>query len=226
VASFPAAGSEAVACERPAAEITTVENIVEVRRSGAATWARVTTGDALCYGDTLRTVPYSRATLTLPDYTTLRLDANTTFTLREPGSTLVSLIELIRGVIHVIRRDPRSLSFSTPYANAGLEGTEFDIRVSEADERTEVVVLEGEVVVTAPMGRIDVAKGNLARAERNAEPSAEAVAAPIEHMRWTGHYPHVIDSALPAPDEEPPRGADAEFFAARAAARLATAQVA
>jgi tetratricopeptide (TPR) repeat protein len=44
-------------------------------------------------------------------------------------------------------------------------------------------------------------------------------------MRWTGHYPRVVDRRLPAADEPAPPDADAEFFAERAAARLETARV-
>ncbi len=44
-------------------------------------------------------------------------------------------------------------------------------------------------------------------------------------MRWTGHYPRIVERALPAADAPAPPAADAAFFAQRAAARLDTARV-
>ena len=106
---------------------------------------------------------------------TLRLDEHSTLTLREPQSGIGSLIELLRGVIHVISRDPRSLRFTTPYANAGLEGTEFDIRVDDDEQQTEVAVLEGQVAVSTPAGAARRAERPRRRGTRR--PSADRRAA-------------------------------------------------
>ena len=57
------------------------------------------------------------------------------------------------------RHQPRPAlvcSSRTPYANAGLEGTEFDIRVDENNRLTEIIVLEGEVAVSTPAGELSV----------------------------------------------------------------------
>ncbi len=158
----------------------------------------------------------------------LRLDEHSVLNLSEPPSGVGSLLELLRGIIHVISRDPRSLSFRTPYANAGIEGTEFDIRV-DADERfTEIVVLEGEVVVATPSGELQVPSDHVAVARDGQAPTATAIDQPIERMRWASHYPPIIDGPLPGPDQQPlpSQQADADFYAYRAAARLATARLA
>jgi len=215
----------APACSDWNAELTVVEGAVDVKRDGDAIWRNAISGAALCYGDAIRVKASSRATLTLPDHSTLRLDENTTITLTAPEQTGGSLIDLLRGVIHIISRDPRSLKFTTPYANAGLEGTEFDIRVNEHESQTEVVVLEGKVAVSTPSGNLGVPSGQIAVARAGQPPTAEPLREPIELMRWTGHYPRIIDQSLPAADEPAPPMADAEFFAKRAAARLETARV-
>jgi hypothetical protein len=206
-------------------ELTAVEGSVEVKRSGQSVWRTATSGDSLCYDDAISVKASSRATLTLPDHTTLRLDANTALTLDEPLPSGGWLINLVRGVIHVISRDPRSLKFTTPYANAGLKGTEFDIRVSDSEPRTEVVVLEGEVAMSTPNGDLGVPSGKIAVARAGEPPSAQPLREAIELMRWTAHYPRVIAQPLPGPDEAAPPAADAEYFARQAAARLETAQV-
>jgi Tfp pilus assembly protein PilF len=185
-------------------------------------------GERVCTDDTLRLDGGSRALLVLPDGGTIRLDEHTTLNLAEPPSGDGSLLELLRGILHIISRDPRSLTFKTPYANAGLEGTEFDIRVDDERRLTEVVVLEGEVVVTTPNGELKVASDHVATALDGQAPSATPIENTIERMRWASYYPSLIDQPLPAPDEAPlpAQQTDPDFYAYRAAARLATAQLA
>ena len=224
VCLLPLAAEAARSCDEWSAEITAVEGKAEVQRNATAGWTALVTGERVCSGDSIRTLGASRATIRLPDRSTLRLDEQSTLILPEPEAG-GSLIELIRGVIHVISRDPRLLRFTTPYANAGLEGTEFDIRVDELERFTEVVVLEGEVLLTTPAGELGVASDYVAVAREGQAPTAAPYATPIERMRWASHYPAIVDGPLPAADEEPgTRSAD--FFARRAAARLATARIA
>ena len=199
-----------------------------MRRSDTAAWVALATGERVCTGDALRSDSSSRATMTLPDGGTLRLDENSALALPEPPSGVGSLIELLRGVIHVISRDPRSLSFTTPYANAGLEGTEFDIRVDDNERLTEIVVLEGEVVVTTPAGELNVASDHVAVAKDGEAPTAS----PYRRSRSSACAGRATTrrssiARCRAPDQEPPpsQQADADFFAARAAARLATARI-
>jgi Tfp pilus assembly protein PilF len=222
------AAQAARSCEEWSVEITAVEGRVEARRNAATQWIAAASGERVCSGDSVRTLAASRATLTLPDLNTLRLDEQSMLVLTEPESGAGSLVELLRGVIHVISRDPRLLRFTTPYANAGLEGTEFDIRVDERERLTEVVVLEGDVRLTTPTGEVGVASDHVAVAREGQAPTATPYATPIERMRWASHYPAVIDGSLPAADAVPAAGAQpsADFFARRAAARLATARIA
>jgi len=120
------------------AELLAAEGVIEVQRFGAAEWTAVERGAVICRGDAVRAQGYSRATLRLPDDSVIRVDQNSTLTLAEPDDGVGSLLKLLRGVIHVISRDPRSLRFSTPHINAGLKGTEFDIRVDEVEQRSSV----------------------------------------------------------------------------------------
>ena len=84
----------------------------------------------------------------------LRLDENSALALPEPPSGLGSLLELLRGIIHVISRDPRSLTLQHALRQRRPRGNR--VRHSRRRERrvyTEIVVLEGEVAVTTPRGR-------------------------------------------------------------------------
>ena len=223
----PAWAYAARSCDEWSAEVSSVEGLVEIRRSATSAWVALAAGERVCTEDSVRVARSSRATLILPDGGDLRLDAQTTLNLPEPASASGSLIELLRGIIHVISRDPRSLSFKTPYANAGLEGTEFDIRVDANERLTEIVVLEGEVAVTAPSGDLKVASDHVAVVRDGQAPTSAPLAQPIERMRWASYYPPIIDRPLPGADDEPlpSQENDPNFFAYRAAARLTTARL-
>jgi len=225
---YPARPARAArTCDEWSAEVASVEGRVEVLRSATTTWVPLAAGERVCTDDSVRTNAASRAMLVLPDGGDMRLDEHTVLNLPEPPSGFGSLLEVLSGILHVISRDPRALSFRTPYANAGLEGTEFDIRVDESQRLTEIVVLEGEVSVTTPNGDLSVASDYVATARDGQAPTAAPLPQPIERMRWASHYPPIVDEPLPEPEQAPTAAeqADAEFYAYRAAARLATAGI-
>jgi tetratricopeptide (TPR) repeat protein len=211
-----------LACDDWGAEVSAVQGTVEVQRAESDAWTRVAAHDVVCFGDSVRVQAFGWAIVRLRDQTVVRIDQYSTLTLNQPDADGGSLIDLIRGLIHVISRNPHSLRFTTPYANAGIEGTEFDIRVAEQEHLTEIAVLEGEVVVTSPMGRIEVPSGYVGSARDGEMPIARAIVDPIELMRWASYFPEILDADLPAPDREPQgaEASDAGFFALRAAARL------
>src|SRR5215471_17053527 len=204
------------------ADLVAAEGTIEIRRVDATDWVGLARGDIVCMGDSIRAQAFSRATLRLPDQTVIRLDQYSTLTLDERDDGAGSLVKLLRGVIHVISRDPRSLRFSTPHVNAGLKGTEFDIRVDEAEDRTAIAVLEGRVEITNAAGRIEVPSGFIATASRETMPTSSPIAEPIDLMRWASYFPSILDGPLPNPDQEPSTASanDPEWLAARAAARL------
>jgi tetratricopeptide (TPR) repeat protein len=208
-------------CAEWHADLVAAEGTIEVRRVDTTDWAGLARGDIVCTGDSVRAQAFSRATLRLPDQTMIRLDQHSTLTLDERDDGAGSLVKLLRGVIHVISRDPRSLQFSTPHVNAGLKGTEFDIRVDEAEDRTAIAVLEGRVEITNAAGRVDVPSGFVATAHSGEMPAPEPIAEPIELMRWASHFPSIVDGPLPSPDQEPAALAnEPQWLAARAASRL------
>jgi tetratricopeptide (TPR) repeat protein len=209
-------------CDDWHAVLVAAEGEIEVQRAGATDWMPIARDDLICLGDAVRVQGYSRATLQLPDQSLIRVDQHSTLTLADPDDGVGSLLKLLRGVIHVISRDPRSLRFSTPHVNAGLKGTEFDIRVDEAEQRTAIAVLEGKVEVTNAAGGIDVPSGFVATAHSGEMPAATAIAEPIELMRWAAYFPAILDGPLPDPAAEPPASLanDPAWLASRAASRL------
>jgi tetratricopeptide (TPR) repeat protein len=208
-------------------ELTVVEGSVELQSGGSLDWRAAATGSAVCLGDTLRVARSARALLTLPDGSNIKLDENTTIVLDRAAPSGGSLLDLVRGLIHVISRDPRELRFTTPHVNAGLEGTEFDIGVNEAGDQTEIAVLEGAVKVSSTSGEIEVEQDQLGVGKRGQAPVATPLARPIELMRWTSYYRPIFDGALPSLQSLPTasESTDPEFFSRRAAALLGTARL-
>jgi FecR protein len=113
------------------ATFASVEGRVQIQAPGSTVWMDVAQNDVVCRGYRVRVDAFSRAALRLPDDSLMRLDESASLTITEPRDGIGSVIDILRGIIHVISRDPRSLRFNTPYANAGLEGTEFSIAVDD-----------------------------------------------------------------------------------------------
>lgn len=212
-------------CEAFLAELTGVEGVVEINRAESGTWARVALGDVVCIEDSVRVLAYARASLRLPDGTVLRLTEGTTLHGAEGQNGERTLWDVVRGLIHVISRDPRSLRFNTPFANAGLEGTEFVIDVSET--QTRITVVEGVVEMSGAGGIVRVVAGQ--RATARADAATAIVAAPdlTEFLAWAVYYSPVWSLETPEPDAEPPpdRANDPQFYAGRAAGRLAVGSI-
>lgn len=206
-------------CEQTFVALVTVQGGVEIQRANATSWTPAETGDRICDGDSVRVGKFGGAAVRLPDGSNVRLRHNTFMTFELEPAKGGWLLDLLRGALHVISRDPRALRFSTPHFNAGLEGTEFLIEARE--DRAEVVVVEGEVAVTAPNGGVDVRPNQLAAAGAGVSPATRDVESPIEYSRWASYYPPIIDGPWPDPDRAPTaaEAADPAFFAARAAAR-------
>ena len=209
-------------CGDWAAETFDVGGRVEIRRANSSTWSPLTIGVAVCLGDSVRTHPYSRAGIRLPDETPVRLNEETTATFH-PDPQKRTLLELLRGLIGLTSRDPLSLSISTPMVNAGLEGTEFTVEVTDS----EVVfsVYEGVVALDNETVSLDVATGERATiGAAGAAPVAELT--DRSGLLWALYYPPILDGPVPASDEEPGDGdRSAAFFSGRAQSRLAVGQI-
>ena len=157
---IPGAGHAQQRCEPPAARLVSLQGTVELQRAGTNVWTPATLGEALCLGDALRVGRASRAALALANDSTLRLDERTTLQLRGVAEEQRSLIDLILGGVYFFSHRPRALEVDTPFVNAAAEGTEFLVRVGA--DRTEVVMLDGRVLLRNPQGELLVASGDAA----------------------------------------------------------------
>jgi len=204
------------------ATLKSVEGTVEAQKEAQGEWLPAALNDTFSIGDSIRVLSYSRAAILLPDETVLRLGQNTTVTFTEPQDETRSWLELLKGAIHIISRDPRALKVITPFAGAGLEGTEFLIEVTQ-DEAI-VTVYEGEVSVSTDSGDVNVSPGQHVTARTGQQPIAQVVVRPRDAVQWTLYYAPILDYEVPAADEEEP-AENPLYYTGRASARLAVGRV-
>ena len=165
---------------------------------------------------------FSRAALQLADQTVVSLDQDTVVTFAAPQDDKRTWLEILKGALHIISRDPRALRVVTPFANAGIEGTEFLVQVA-ADSAT-VLVFEGRVKVQNASGAATAASGESVLARAGSAPVLQQVVRPRDQVVWTLYYPPTATPATvgAASAATPATAAD---FIARAEQRLAVGRV-
>ncbi|MGH8650849.1 MAG: FecR domain-containing protein, partial [Gammaproteobacteria bacterium] len=192
---FPVGAPQAAApCIPWAAKIVSIEGRVEASRIGDLRWVPARLKQTFCPGDRLRIESRSRAAVLLPNQTVLRLDERTalTFTQVKPGEP--SLLDLLKGAIHFLSRTPAQLRINTPFAAAGVEGTEFVLRVAEGETR--LWVFEGRVRFVNAKGSLLLASREAAAAQAGRAPQRRVVVRPREAVQWALYYPPLIDHRL------------------------------
>jgi tetratricopeptide (TPR) repeat protein len=181
------------------AKAISVQGTVEVQSVGGTQWQPVKLNDTFRPGDVIRVLERSRADIAMLDQSVLRLNANTSITIQGVKDGGTGLLNLLKGAAHFLSRGPRSLEVQTPFAVAGVRGTEFlvDVEVDKAS----VTVFEGTVVAENQAGNITLNSGQSAVAEAGKAPTLRIVARPRDAVHWTLYYPPVV---YLRPDELPP----------------------
>ncbi len=193
-------GTGAVHCERWIARLVSSQGTVEVKHTASDHWRPTRLGDTFCFGGAIRVREDSRAALELDNDTVLRLDQKTTLLLPESSGAgdRDYWMQLYEGALHLISRIRQRLQIRTPFANAGLEGTEFVVRV--LDDETVVSVLEGQIGLSNQFGRLSLAAGQTAAARRGQPPVLRLEVRPKDAVLWALHYPLIFDPGEAVPD--------------------------
>ena len=179
--------SVAATCEQWVAKAVSVQGSVEVKRVGETQWQPVRLNDTYCPGDTIRVDDKSRADLALVNQPVLRLDQGSTVTLKGMKEERASVIELFKGAAHFFSRTPKALEVQTAFVNAGVEGTEFFVRVDE--DRTILSIFSGKVLASNDAGKLTLTSGQSAVAERGKAPEMRVLVKPRDAVQWTLYYP-------------------------------------
>lgn len=187
-------------CDPWVAKLVSREGSVEVKPHEGDRWTPATDDQRFCFGDQIRTGANTRASVELNNDTILRLDQHSTLILPAPAAKAFSFVELVKGALHLISRVRGRLEIRTPFVNAGLEGTEFVVRVR--DNETIVSVIEGRVAVSNSLGQLTLEGGQSASASRGKGPILRLDLKPEDAVNWAIHYPVII-----APDAAASAGA-------------------
>lgn len=176
-------------CEKWVAKVVSVQGKVQAKRTGETQWQPVKLNNTYCPGDVIRVQDKSRADVALINQPVLRLDENTTITL-EGVKEGRSLIGMLKGAAHFFSRTPRNLAVHTAFVNAGVEGTEFFIRVEE--DKTLLSIFEGKVLASNEAGSLTITSGQSAVAEVGKAPVMRVVVRPRDAVQWALYYPPVL----------------------------------
>ena len=177
-------------CPQPAARAASVEGRVEVRANPQAAWQPVRLDDALCAGDSVQVLERSRAGLLLANDVLLRLDQNSVLMLGEADPEKPSVMEFLRGWLHVITRHRKQFRVTTPVANAMVEGTEFTI--SAEPDRSSVTVDEGRVQMQSRGGTLALESGQAGEVRGTGAPQAFPRLRPLDAVQWALYFPPVL----------------------------------
>jgi tetratricopeptide (TPR) repeat protein len=182
--------SSAATCEKWAGKVVSLQGTVDAKVAGGTQWQPAKLNDTYCPGDMLRTGRRSRAEVALQNHPLLRLDENSTITFAGMKDERTSLIDMLSGAALFFSRVTRNLEVRTATVNAGVEGTEFFIRVEE--DKTSLSIFEGKVLASNEAGSLAVTTGQSAVVEKGKAPVPVIVVRPRDAVRWSLHYPPVI----------------------------------
>ena len=234
--------------EHTGAKLVSLQGTLSFDTGHTGHWQTAELNQIFCEGSRLRVGAYSRASITLPNDITLRLDADTFLALNGINGDKPTLLDLLKGFVHFISRTPKQLSITTPIANAGPEGTEFALTVN--DSNTTLWVYEGAVRLFNQQGSLRLKPGESAIAELGQAPKNKIDLKPTDAVNWAMYYPPLlprltdestfdldlqqainayhkgnIDQALLALDKISPERQSQLFFSIRATIRLVAGRV-
>lgn len=150
--------------EQSVAKAVSVQGTVEVQLVGSTQWQLVRLNDTFRAGDTIRVLERSRADIAMLDQSVLRLNANTNITIQGVKEGGTGLLNLLKGAAHFLSRGPRSLEVQTPFAVAGVRGTEFLINLGP--DWALLTTFEGLVVAQNTSGSLALTDGQSAVVDR------------------------------------------------------------
>ncbi len=192
----PAIAKASNSCENWMARIESVQGTVLVQKAGQTTWAPAGPGERFCPGDKIQVLGNSRAAISLSTGGVVRLDQNTTITLVGIENEKRSIIDVISGIALFFSRNPFSLKVNTPFINADVEGTEFQVTVE--GDRTSISVFDGRLNASNDYGSLLLQRGQSAICKAGAPPALLAIARPKDAVQWALYYPPIPEIAANA----------------------------
>jgi hypothetical protein len=153
-------------------------------------WNKINPGDMVKEGTYIKTNPYGRLSLLLPNQMLLKVGGNALFMYAEKTDKKMEegLLDLKKGKFWM-RSEKRNRKFKvhTPTATTAIRGTEWFMDVAE-DGTTSVAVLDGSVLVENPLGRVILGSRELALVLPGKPPQKMVYLTPEDAVNWTLRY--------------------------------------
>ncbi len=197
----------AVAASTNMIRIEQLQGEAEILLPGNLRWTLTQTNQTLQPLDRFRTLANSRVTLRWSDQSVVSFKEMTEIEIL-PQHTPDSLagLHLVKGIFSFLHRDkPGRIRVITRGAVAGVEGTEFVMDVTGADdgERTMLSMYDGKVRFSNDEGELVLTNGQQAIAGIGKAPMLTAGFIANNVLQWCFYYPAVLDlTDLPLSKEE------------------------
>jgi len=179
--------AEAATCNPPVAVAVSVQGKARMLHEHGGEWHPVHR----------QVMERSRVDLLLMNETTLRIDQNSEIRFSAPEKELESWVDVLLGGAYFMSRTPRRFRVGTPFVNAGVEGTEFFVRVDQT--KGSVTVFEGRVVAANERGSVSLGRGQTAEASAGQAPVLRVIAHPRDAVQWALYYPVVVEPRAGVP---------------------------
>lgn len=179
-------------CEPEVSRLISAQGHVDAYLAQASQWSSAQQGQPYCGDDKVRTGALSRAVLSMEKgiATFLALDQLTLLNFVKNAGRVMLSIET--GQVHIRSHTPSRFDVTTPFVNAGIEGTEFLVKADE--HSAEISVFEGKVRVFNNQGEILITKGQTAQTLAGQAPTLKQIdLKPDDAVRWALYYPPIID---------------------------------
>ncbi|HEY0549575.1 MAG TPA: hypothetical protein VGF13_08235, partial [Verrucomicrobiae bacterium] len=183
-------------CARAAedAVLLSIEGDVTVRKAATQDWQPAQTNQTLMAGDRVRTGDNGRAMARLGNNGVQRVPPNSTYEV-EALANGKSGVNVKQGGMFLFIRDLFGGSPArSDLAAAATRGTGYYMFV-DADGRTVITVIEGEVDVTNALGTVTLRANQQAEVKPGGKPERTAMLDATSVIQWCLYYPAVLDPA-------------------------------
>jgi hypothetical protein len=181
---------EGRACERWTARLASLAGPVEVQTAPDDGWRPAGVDETFCDDVSVRVGAAGSATVELANDTVLRLAAHSAVSIRQHPNSPMPAARILRGRGHFLSRTPQRFDVSTPYLNAAIDGTEFQLQAAtDADELT---LFEGRVTAAGTV----LAPGQSLRVTAAGERELRLAVRSREGLEWALHYPRLTAGLL------------------------------
>ena len=170
--------------------------LVEVGLPGTDDWIPVSSRlKTLKPGYRLRTGPRSSVLLRTPNLGVVNIPERSVVEIEAPPEDSGSVwFNLKRGFLYLFHRGrPGDVQVNSRAASAAIRGTEFSCQVDAAGE-LRLTVIDGEVELSNPMGRLLLVSGEQGTATPVTAPAKTPVLNAMRSIQWALHYPGVLDA--------------------------------